>query len=212
MASFFSNSKIEDYLKDSKGKSYFTIAVTIVFIVVVLIAGIFPAYSAIASQNRENDKRRLALESLTTKVETLRSLVQQESTKEDVIELFNSSFPSETQLQEDLIRAIADAISNNNVGMKNIGFSESDREVPLVTELGVNDQVKSATVSIAVEGRRADLVEFTKDLETTNRILNIHNYALSRKSAGELENITNGFDYDLSLQAEFYYWSNEVEL
>ena len=71
------STKLNEYLKTSEHRSYFLIFVTLLFVIVMVVLGILPAYSAFTAQGQENAKRQVAIDKLSSKLNTLKQLTEE---------------------------------------------------------------------------------------------------------------------------------------
>lgn len=202
---------INRYLQNSKNKSYFVIAITVIFIVLVILVGILPAYSAVVSQSRENSKRSKVLDQLEAKITALRNLSTEFSSKKDIIGIFHESFPESDPRQELVVTDITDYIKKNNLYLESIAFSEPERSISLTTEFEVASQVDSQIVAVNLEGSRENILNFIRNLENSRRIYNLEGFVLTRKVGEELDSSKIRFDFKATMRFEIYYWTTDAK-
>lgn len=199
---------INQYLQTSRQRSYFVVSITVGLLVLVVIVGILPAYSAIVNQRRENRKRDEGIAQLEDVITQYQSFISLEETLENEISLFNEVFPSNNAPQEDVILDVINIGSVFNIEITSISFSDAVREVSLQTDFLVSPQVESQRVSITISGTRDDILSYVQALEDSRRIYNIINVVVS-KNQGEVVTDFNQEvdDFNATISAEFY-WTN----
>ncbi len=199
--------KLNEILSTSQNKSYFVGAVTVVFIVIMAMVGIIPAYSAFTFQNEENGKRDVLIEKLRKKLKTSQTLSEEYTNKSSLVDYFNKSFPASAE-QQDIIDTINAIISNNGAQLNRITFNNTPS--PGFAQNEYDNQVGAQTVSITVEGSQGGLLSVVSDLENNRRILNILTLTMDRK-AQEIIDAGEAFnkEYVLNVNMEYYFFSKQ---
>jgi cell division protein FtsL len=201
--------KLAEYLSDSKHKSYFVAAVTVVFFIVFLTFGVVPAFSSVLQQNEENGKIQIAIEKSTKKINDLKKMVGESETKSNLISYLEYLFPDSTA-QEAFLNDIYEMANRNSVFVSVVAFPDTKRSAPLVRDFGVTPQIASVAVNLNTEGSRDGVLQFVEELENSRRIMNITNIVISRKSGEALIQAGLEREYTLSLNIEYFYWSDTV--
>src|SRR5260221_5060878 len=192
------NKALNDLLSTSQRKSYFVGFVTVLFILVMVLAGILPAYSAFTFQNEENNKRDEAIDKLTSKLETTKGLTKEMEDKQPLIDYFNEVFPSVAS-QDSIVSLVNTLVNSNNVYFVRLSFKESDANALAV--LNFDPNVGAQDASVVLEGSRDNLLNFVKDLEQSRRILNLNGLSVDRKSDEQLKQEENKLgDYNMIVQ------------
>lgn len=201
--------RLNELLSTSQNKSYFVGAVTVVFIVIMTMVGILPAYSAFTFQNEENAKRDILIEKLQKKLQISQELSTEYENKSALVSYFNEVFP-ETAKQQDIIKLLNDIVTNNSSFLNRISFSKSPSTG--FAQLGYDSQVKAQITNITVEGSQSSVLNIVSDIENSRRILNIVSVTIDRKPQDVIDSgsVTNG-EYVLNAQIEYYYFAKAGE-
>jgi len=200
------NKRLNDLLATSQNKSYFVGAITVVFIVIMAMVGILPAYSAFTFQNEENGKRDLVITKLSNKLGISQGLSKEYDSKKDVVSYFEEIFPKQPS-QNSIIDLVNSISVSNSSFLSKISFNKNPSVA--FTQLGYEEQIKSQQVNISVEGSQSALQNIINDIEESRRILNILTFTLDRKSQEEIDSnggVTHG-EYVLNVQIEYYYYN-----
>jgi len=198
------NKRLNDLLATSQNKSYFVGAITVVFIVIMAMVGILPAYSAFTFQNEENAKRDLVIEKLTTKLRISQGLSKEYDSKISIVNYFKEIFPN-TPNQDGIITLLNDIATSNSSNLSKLSFNKNPSVA--FTQAGYEEQIKSQQVSITVDGSQSALQNIINDIENSRRMLNILSFTLDRKTQEDLavEAVFRG-EYVLNVQMEYYHF------
>ncbi len=199
---------LDQYLVDSKNRAYFVGLVTVVSVVAIIVGGVMPAYSAVINQNKENENRDIAQSLLTSKLEVLKKMIEEESVETEEISLLEKSFPDFAP-QDDVIREVTAISQNLNVKLNSISFSKSSRDAPTFVELQLDQRIQSQEISLALDGKLETLQSFIQNLESSKRIYNIRNIVFQRKSLDDLT-FAQDFEYKMTMKVEFFWWDNSI--
>jgi Tfp pilus assembly protein PilO len=200
MATRFNNAQLDQLLATSKGKSYTVIVVTVALIIVILLAGVFPAASAILLQVSENQNREAALQKVELKDSVLRKLVTQEKAKRAVSLALSSYFPDNIT-QENIYSRVAKIAADSKVEILAINFSELEDRRSLIREFKVPASVQGKNMGISLKGNREQLESFMEKIELSLRIMNILSVSEFRQEGARAG------EHRMEIQAEIYYWS-----
>ncbi len=175
MAEFRPRYTLEQYLKTSKNKTYFVAAITFLFLLVILIGGVIPAFSSVLGQFEENKKRDEGILQLETKLNTLKNLTLQESEKAETLEIFDNVFSNQLD-QKDAVSEINQLATLNNLVLRSITFAEAGtrRQTP-DAEFAVTPNVQAQEVGFSIQGDKDSILKFMDSLENSKRIYNIVN-------------------------------------
>lgn len=205
----YRNSKrLNELLSTAQNKSYFVGAVTVIFIVVMSLVGIIPAYSAFTFQNEENGKRDVLIEKLTKKLTISQALSREYDDKKAIVDYFAEAFPDNAN-QESIIMLLNDIVAVNNSFLQKMTFNKNP--TPTFTQLAYEEQIKSQQVSITVEGSQSALLSIVKDVENSRRILNIASVTIDRKPQDVIDAGSPNGEYVLNLNMEYYFYTNTEE-
>jgi len=195
---------LNKYLSDSRNKSYFVGLVTVVFFIVFMILGVIPAFRAVLSQNEENQKIEEATNQLNNKFQNLETLIDEYESSSNLIEYFEDIYPSGFD-QERAIETVNTFATNNDVFIDTFNFTEVDRDEPPSRSFGVSNQVDFVQISLKVEGRINNLVQFVEDLESSRQIFNVTGVNLARKTDDQIELVGIDREYTLLIDFEYFY-------
>ncbi len=200
-------SQLNEYLSDSKNKSYFVVAVTVIFFIVFVFLGVIPSIRSIISQTSKNAEIQKAINRTSTKLRFMQQMVTEQSTKQSLIENFNSLFPN-TISQESAIEDLYSLAEQNNIYILNLTFPDDRRRTAqsLAREFRVGPNVKSQAINLNAESNRDSIQNFIENLENSRRVFNIRTVTISKKTGEAL--INAGFDkeFNLSMVLEYFYW------
>ncbi|MBE2280412.1 MAG: hypothetical protein IAE91_08480 [Ignavibacteriaceae bacterium] len=203
------NKRLNEVLSTSQNKSYFVGAVTVVFIVIMAMVGIIPAYSAFTFQNEENGKRDIVIEKLSNKLRISQALSKEYDQKTGLVNYFDYTFPDSAE-QEEIVTLLNDIVTTNNSFLQKITFSKNP--TPNFVQSGYEAEIKSQQVNITSEGSQSSLLNIVRDIESSRRIFNISTLTLDRKPQDIIDQggAVNG-EYTLNLQLEYYFYTSSVE-
>lgn len=200
---------LEDYLKSSKNKSYFIVAVTVLFLVIFLILGVIPAYGAILDQVKQNKARDEAIAKLETKIETLENLKEEREEKTDLVSFLEKAIPNGNN-QEAVIEKVYSIAERTGVIVTLTTFPLEENKKPLSDIFQATAQIEYASLTVTVEGSNLAVLDFARELEDSRIIFNVDNVIVTKKSADELEQNGERGDYVMRLNLKYFYFK-EVE-
>ena len=164
-----------------KKLSYIFASVTIVVSIALIAGAIRPTIITMARIRSEISKKERTEQALADKISALTELDSQYIGLENDFENISLVFPTEGDFS--LFMANIDAISSrNSYVLINLAFSEYKEENPLRTSV-----VEPWSVRLTVEGRRANLINFLKDLESLPMYPVIESVTFSEESDNEEE-------------------------
>ena len=143
-----------------KRLSYIFAGVTIVASIVLIVGAIRPTVVTITRINSEIDQKERTEEALSNKITALTELDTQYIGLKKSFEDISLVFPTESNFS--LFMANIDAVSSKNgFTLKGLSFSEYKEQSPVSTIT-----LKPWSVRLSVQGKKANLVNFLKDLES----------------------------------------------
>lgn len=201
------NARLNELLSTSKNKSYFVAAVTVGFIVIMVMLGILPAYSAFTFQTEENTKRDELISKLDNKLTISKSLSTESNDKSNLVDYFNQVFPND-RAQSNIFDIVSAKIDTYNLTLDTINFTKAQSGfiLPSQTDQVLDPQVAIDTVNFTVEGSQQALLDFVGSIETSRRIMNITSLTISKKSADEIAQSPTKGDFRLILQIKYFYY------
>jgi hypothetical protein len=197
-------------LESSKNKSYFVAAVTVGFVVLMILVGVLPSYSAFTAQAEKNAKKQEAIDKLEAKKTALEDLVEDEKNKVNLFNLFNTILPDQPE-QVAVLKEVKEISEINEVLLLSSSFSEARTNAEVIKKFKTSKQLKAQTLNILLEGTRENLNNFIGDLERDIRVLDVKNMALSRKVGKELEESDPDREYKLNAQIDYFYYDKTVK-
>src|SRR5689334_6840187 len=121
MAPRVTNTALRKFISTTQGKSYTVGAVTVLLVLVIFVAGIFPALSSILFQIQQNGERTEALQKIETKRQTLRALSSEEEEKHALTLSLNSNLP-DTLDQKSLFDQINNIVASVGCDLLSVTF------------------------------------------------------------------------------------------
>jgi hypothetical protein len=204
-----STRRLNELLATSQNKSYFVGAVTVIFIVIMTMVGILPAYSAFTFQYEENNKRDQLIEKLSNKLKVSQTLSKEYDSKIAIVNYFAESFPDNPD-QEGIVDLIKEMVAANKSYLEKITFNKNPTTTFIQSAL--EPEIQAQQVGITVHGTQSDLLTIISELESSRRILNIFSVTLDRKPQEVIDtgNATNG-EFLLNVQMEYYFYKKLAE-
>lgn len=198
--------KLNELLNTSQKKTYFVAAVTVLFVIVMLLVGILPSYSAFSSQALQNGLRQDAIDQLEAKRTTIENLVKEETSKANLVNEFNLAFPSVKPDQVNVL-TVAENLGNlNNVFILNSSLTEILNTNDIIKKFQVTPQVKAQSVSMTLEGERESLTNFIASIESNVNLFDITSAVITRKVGKELDVSVQGREFKLSIVFNYFYY------
>lgn len=198
------SNRINALLSTRQRQSYALVAIT-AFVALVLIGiGVFPIISSILYQLEQNGQKNEILVRMQTKEQNLRTLISAERQKREVTLALNAALP-DTLMQSDFVESVNEIASKNQITLVFISFSEIQERRILREVFNLAVDMQGKTVAIGAYGSRAGLQTLLADLEDLRRVTNTMSYTLARREDNELEEIQQGQEYNLTMQAEIYF-------
>lgn len=200
--------QLNAFLKTSEGASYFTVAATVIMLIVLFLFGVFPTISTILFQTTENEKRADYLDKANTKMATLDKLYKDGQDKIETVKRLNYYFPDAFN-QEAVYTELNDLVAKHSIILTSLAFSEVDQTRRLDTEYRTDSPLRAKIVRVSVSGARSALVNFLKDIESAPRLYNPKNVTLfplesSQQTGGQVD------QYGLEIQLETFYWDTTL--
>ncbi len=197
--------RINQMLSTGQKKSYFTVGMTILFVVVMSIIGVIPALSSLGSQAEDNAKRDAIIEKLDTKLASLKTLTISQDSQTDLIDYFNNIMPDDYS-QDDYINLIISLAKKDDVKVAYMNFERDNLDLNIKTSVLVGERVIPQYLSVSVSGDRTATLKFMGDVESSARILNINNFVLNRVPEYNSAGVNIGTTYNLTIKLIIYYF------
>lgn len=199
------SAKLNEYLKTPQHRSYFLIFATVVFVFIMVVFGVLPAYSAFSLQGEENAKRQAAVDQLNQKLSDLKSLASQAQENSDLVSYFDYILPSKVD-QDIILNELMALATNSGVFLTNTTFKINTEVQRQFTTQSVNidANVESQTITLSAEGSQQSINEFLGRLEKKRRIFNVASFNITRKSQQEISSTSPDRYYNLILTLSIY--------
>lgn len=204
---FESKQLIKFLTTDSQGKSYATIAATIILMAVMFLIGVFPTISTVFQQTSINENRAAYLVKLEENLSALRALGQAQTSLFAEVEALNAVLPT-TLPQVEVITEISTMTEELDVKLLAISFSEITDGDTKTFELRVDRKVAIHQVKISAQGSKVDLISLVDRLESSKRIFDLTSASLVAEEGNFEDQSASTFRLDLA--ADFYYWDINI--
>jgi len=202
--------KLNEIFKTTQSKTYFIAFMTFLFVLILVLFGILPAYSAFIFQSNENVRRDDLIAKLDKKLTISKDLTTEYTTKGAIISYLNQIFPSEST-QDNIIQTITASVNKDSAFLQSISFVRNNLQDPSDTLIpNLSPKVQKQQISVLAQGTQANLLILINDLETSGRIFNIKSVSLSRKTEQEIASSVLKGDYKVILQMYYYYYDKTV--
>ncbi|MFS8131498.1 MAG: hypothetical protein ACMG57_06010 [Candidatus Dojkabacteria bacterium] len=198
--------RLNDLLNTAQRKTYFVAAVTVLFVIVMLLVGVLPSYSAFTSQAVQNGNRQVAIDALDTKRTTIENLLKEEDTKKTLLSEFNLAFATKDYDQINVLTVAQNLAIKNNVSLLNSTITDIVNTNEIIKKFLVTTQVKAQTVSETLEGGREDLTNYISGLEENVNLFDVTSAVISRKVGKELDQAVPGKEFKVTIQFNFFYY------
>jgi len=186
--------KLNDTLQTSQSKSLFTALVTLVFVIIIFILGVQPAYNSIIFQIDENSKRDILLNKLGNKLVVSKKLTDEYSKNTGIINYFNYVYPNNID-QSNIISILLTTAKTDSLVLSSVSFGDTTN----VTTKGQEE------ISISITGTQSNIIRFMKDLESSSRIFNIRNVNITQALDKNTNKVTSN-NYIAGLSITYYYY------
>lgn len=198
--------KLNELLDTSQKKTYFVAAVTVLFVIVMLLVGVLPSYSAFTAQAANNALRQEAIDQLETKRTTIENLVKEEGAKEGILNEFDTAFPTAKPDQVDVVTSVDRLATENGVTLLSTTITDIINTNDIIKKFLVTTQVKAQAIGAVLEGDRDSLANFVEDVEKNVGIYDITSVIIARKLGKELEQSPPGREFRLTISFNYFYY------
>lgn len=197
--------KLNELLDTTKGKTYFVLFATFLFVAVMILFGLLPSYSALQRQSELNSRRGEHITGLQEKLATMENLVVENQAKSDIKGVFNSILPNGFR-QLDYIYEITEFAEKYSMNFDGLAFSTTSTFTDRIKNIGNDRSLKAVVINMQLDGTKESITHFIRDLESSIRLYNIIDITVSKKPVEELlRNPSNPYRY--SVVAHTYYFS-----
>ncbi|MEP7103934.1 MAG: hypothetical protein ABI721_04480 [Candidatus Dojkabacteria bacterium] len=202
--------RLNELLNTSQKKTYFVSAVTVLFVLLMVLIGILPSYSAFTAQAAQNVRRQEAIDQLEQKRTTIENLVQEQDNKQTLVDKFNTAFPNQYD-QISVLSEVDGYVLKDGVNLLNSTFTSVTNTNDIIKKFQVTRQVQAQSVSLLLEGDRDTLTNFISDMENNVTIFDIGSAVITRKVGKELENSDPNKQFKLTLQFNFFFYVQDAK-
>lgn len=201
--------QVNKYLADSRSKSLFVAAMTLLFIIVFFVFGILPGIQSVLSRVEENNKIDAETLKAQRAISDFQKMIGEKETGEDLIQKLNSVLPESID-QPNVITEIEQIAQDTGSFLQTVSFSLNDNSFEINVEYGLLDQIKNTTVNITFESSYQGVSSFIRSLENSRRVFSIDFINVVKKSADAVARDGFNREYQVNLQVKYFYWSDEV--
>lgn len=201
--------QVNKYLADSRSKSLFVAAMTLLFVILFFVFGILPGIQSVLSRIEENNK----IDSETSKAQRaildFEKMQLENQNSESLIARLNSLLP-ESLDQPNVITKIEQISQDSGSFLQTVSLSLNDNSFEINVNYGLIDQIKNTTVNITFESSYQGVSSFIRSLENSRRVFSIDFINVVKKSADAVARDGFNREYQVNLQVKYFYWSDEV--
>jgi len=196
--------RLNQLLATGKNKSYFTVGITVLFVVVMSIIGVVPAVSSLSSQAEDNIKRDEILGKMETKLKALKTLALQQDQNAELVSYFSKIMPDSINQKQvlDLLNSMA---VSRNVFLSSFTFDNESRESVDRAKILYGEKVNAQLITLQSSGSKEDIISFLKDIDTSAYIMSVEDFSINRNTtiteSGNSETI-----YIFNLKVLTYYF------
>lgn len=201
--------QVNKYLADSRSKSLFIAAMTLLFIIVFFIFGILPGIQSVLSRVEENNKIDAEILKAQRAISDFQKMIAEKEAGEVLIQKLNSVLPESID-QPNIITEIEQISQQSGSFLQSIAFSSNDNSFEINVKYGLIDQIKNTTVNITFESSYQGVSSFIRSLENSKRVFSIDFVNVVKKSADAVARDGFNREYQVNLQLKYFYWSDEI--
>lgn len=201
--------QVNKYLADSRSKSLFVAAMTLLFVIVFFVFGILPGIQSFLSRIEENNKIDNETSKAQMAISDFEKMQSEKQNSESLISRLNEILP-ESLDQPNVITEIEQIAQASGSFLQTISFSLNDNSFEINVEYGLLDQIKNTTVNITFESSYQGVSSFIRSLESSRRVFSIDFINVIKKSADAVARDGFNREYQVNLQVKYFYWLDEV--
>lgn len=217
--------QLNEILADAQKRSYFVVAITVLFFILFLVLGVIPAYSDVFSQISENNVINGAIAEAEKKKADLEALVEERQTDSSLINQFDRLIMPDLNQQQDIISELYEKEKELDLKITNLTFTENVDSLELQDLWFLNDFTQSGEFRIDVEGTLTDVLSLIQFLDSSRRIYHTESISLfgdASANTTDLANepqqqieqvdliLTDSDIYKLSLTVKYFYWDSTI--
>ncbi len=162
--------------KEEKTRKFTTLALTIIALSFFSLFAINPTLSTIAKLNKEIEDNKFVHEQLQRKINNLTELQQKYSQVQQDLSSIYSSIPQKSDIPL-LVGQIQTLARENSLEVTSLQTFQVE-----VSEGGSKNKFTSFSFSVNANGNYQNISEFINDLVNMQRIINIENLAITRRT------------------------------
>ena len=193
--------ELNELLSNSRNKSIFVSAITILLLIILLVFGIIPSLRSVISQYKENQLIQETIDDAKNKITTIKDMKAEKEEKQDVLDTFDTVLPQDL-VEEDTIDQIYN-FAGNDVYITAVSFPE-DYPVESSNLLGVTEKIKNVPVVVRADGTEKSLREFVRKIEESPKVFNIISLSFNRKSEDEISKLGIEKEFEISIFCSKY--------
>ncbi len=200
--------RLNELLETSKGKTYFVVFVTFLFLAAMILLGILPSYSAFARQAELNGLRGQYIIDLQSKLSILEGLVVEDQVKAAVKGTFNIIMPNDFN-QVDYVFEVNQTALRYGMKLVDIQFEITTDFGNTIVALGNDANLRAISLNIQLEGDKGSVANFIEDMESSIRLYNINDVIMTKKNSDELSGDSSR-PYKYTILAQTYFFTTET--
>jgi hypothetical protein len=201
------NAALDEIMSTSQGKTYVTLAITVVITAVMIFFAVSPALSSITRQLDKNNVLVERNQKMSSKVSTILALQQKEQASKASYEDFEailSNDLNETKVYTEIYNILKSKVPQAK--LRSVSFTKSAEGAPNFADLGLDPKTGIVNLRITAVMPVASVDELVKTLEESDKIYNIQTMGIAKTDDVVGDNI------QVDVQGYTLYWLTDEEL
>jgi hypothetical protein len=201
------NAALDEIMSTSQGKTYVTLAITVVITAVMIFFAVSPALSSITRQLDKNNVLVERNQKMSSKVSTILALQQKEQANKTAYADFDailSNNLNETKMYTEIYNILKSKVPQAK--LRSISFAKSAEGSPEFTDLGLDSKTGIVNLRITAVMPVASVNELVKTLEESDKIYNIQTMGIAKTDDVVGDNV------QVDVQCYTLYWLTDEEL
>lgn len=192
--------KLSELLDTSEKKSYFVIAITAFFTILVLGFGVLPSFSAVTLQTSQNSRRAYVIEQIERKKTDISLLNREIQQSQNLIERLTDALPAEL-MQDRIFEQITQLADRNSMRFQSINFVQSLTPDQLFSRFQVDDRVRAVSLNLVLQSSDTSFVNFLRDIENLKQVFTVNSVVVARVLDAQI-----GSFYQINLLMDYFYY------
>ncbi len=170
------------YTSDPSKKDYFSLAATLVLLIVLLFM-VYPAAIHVSTLNKEVSDGNILLKTLNTKISDLQTAETNYNQIKDNLDLLNTALPLGSDVKTYVKNPLEAIALKNNLTFKSLQFSDVPVSNPAP---GITLSLREFTYTSSLLGDLNSIEGFIKDMETYTRLTKLKRVEISQNDSATL--------------------------